>query len=176
MTEEIEWRDVKGFEGFYQVSNTGRVRSLDRHNGVRVFTGRELNPCKNNEGNPIVSMRGLTKRSIVVNQLVAQTFLPSIAGCRKSRHIDGDRTNNHVNNLEWVVYKRRQPKGRGRKLNRAKVAEIRALIDKGMNLTQIADSYQVDISMISRIKSNKAWKDNHQDQPTPTPLTPGVNR
>jgi hypothetical protein len=176
MIQEIEWRDVKGFEGFYQVSNTGKVRSLDRHNGVRFFKGRELSPHKNNEGNPIVSLRGLTKRYIVVNQLVAQTFLPPIAGSRKSRHIDGDRTNNHVNNLEWVVYKRRQPKGRGRKLNRAKVAEIRASIDKGMSLTQIADCYQVDISMISRIKSNKAWKDNDHDQSTPTPLTPGVNR
>jgi NUMOD4 motif len=176
MTEEIEWRDVKGFEGSYQVSNTGRVRSLDRHNGVRIFKGRELSPHKNNEGYLLVSMRALTKSDIVVNQLVAQAFLPAIAGSRKVRHIDGDRTNNHVNNLERVVRKIKPLKERGRKLNYAKVAEIRASIDKGMNLTQIADSYQVDISMISRIKSNKAWKDNHQNQPKLTPLTPGANR
>lgn len=163
MFEEIEWRDVRGFEGFYQVSNTGRVRSLDRHNGVRVFKGRELSPHKNNEGNLILSLRGLTKRGIVVNQLVAQTFLPPIAGSRTVRHIDGDRTNNHVNNLEWIVRKRGQLKERGRKLNCAKVAEIRASIQKGMSLTQIADCYQVDLSMISRIKNNKAWKDNRYD-------------
>lgn len=160
MSEEIEWRDVRGFEGFYQVSNTGRVRSLDRHNGVRVFKGRELNPCKNNEGNLIVSMRGLTKRDIVVNQLVAQAFLPPMTGARSVRHIDGDRANNHVSNLEWIVRKVRLPKGRGRKLDPAKVACIRASIAQGVSLTELADRYQVHLSMISRIKSNKAWKEN----------------
>ena len=168
MSEEIEWRDVKGFEGFYQVSNTGRVRSLDRHNGVRVFKGRELSPHKSSEGKPLVSLRGLTKRDIVVHQLVAQTFLPPVEGFRTVRHIDGDGTNNHVNNLEWIVniHKTRPLKGLAKKLNSIKVAEIRALIAKGESLTKIADRYQVDLSMISRIKNNKAWKDkalNHYD-------------
>ena len=82
-----------------------------------LFKGRELNLCKNNEGNPIVLLRGLTKRCIVVNQLVAQTFLPPITGTTIVRHIDGDRSNNHVSNLEWVIRKVRLPKGRGRKLD-----------------------------------------------------------
>jgi NUMOD4 motif/HNH endonuclease len=160
MSEEIEWRDVRGFEGFYQVSNTGKIRSLDRHNGVRTFKGRELNPCKNNEGNPIVSLRGKTKRGIVVHQLVAQAFLPPIAGAKIVRHLDGDRTNNHVNNLEWVVRKGRPLKGRGHKLNPTKVVEIRLAIAQGVSLTEIAHQYQVSLSIISRIKSNKIWKDN----------------
>jgi hypothetical protein len=163
MTQEIEWRDIKGFEGFYQVSNTGRVRSLDRHNGVRIFKGRELSPHKSSEGKPLVSLRGLLiKRDIVVHQIVAQTFLPPTGSSRTVRHIDGDGTNNHVNNLEWIVNirKTRPLKERGRKLNCAKVAEIRASIDKGVSLTQIADRYQVGLSVISRIKNNKAWKDD----------------
>jgi NUMOD4 motif len=169
MTQEIEWRDVKGFEGFYQVSNTGRVRSLDRHNDVRIFKGRELSPHKNNEGNRIVSLRGLTKRDIVVNQLVAQTFLPHVTGARSVRHIDGDRSNNHVSNLEWIVRKGRWPKGRlpkgrGRKLDPDKVACIRASIAKGVSLTELSNLYQVHLSMISRIKSNKAWKDKNDDE------------
>lgn len=159
ITEEVEWRDVKGFEGFYQVSNTGEVRSLDRHNGVRIFKGRQLKPCKNNEGSPIVSLRGVGKRDSVVHQLVAQTFLPLIDGSTTIRHIDGDRTNNHVKNLEWVIRKVRQPKGRNRKLSTTQIAEIRELIDQGqLSLTAIADRYQVCLSLISRIKSKTRWK------------------
>lgn len=160
MSEEIEWRDVKEFEGFYQVSNTGKVRSLDRQKGMRIFKGCQLNPCKNNEGNLIASLRGKTKRSIVVHQLVAQAFLPLVADAKIIRHIDGDRTNNHVNNLKWVVRKARMPKGRGRKLDLAKVAQIKASIAQGVSLTEIAACYQVSLSIISRIKSNKAWKDS----------------
>ena len=107
-----------------------------------------------------MSLRGKTKRCIVVNQLVAQAFLPPVAGAKIVRHIDGGRSNNHVNNLEWVVRKVRMPKGRGGKLDLAKVAKIKVSIAQGVSLTELANRYQVDLSMISRIKSNKAWKDN----------------
>ena len=105
-----QWHDVSGFEGLYQVSNFGNVRSLPRKisagHGNRIAGGKEIN--KTNDGNGYLSVmmsdRGRLKR-IRVHRLVALAFIPAIAGKNFVNHKDSNRQNNHVSNLEWVTQK-----------------------------------------------------------------------
>ena len=98
-----EWRDVKGFEGLYQVSNLGRVRSLNY-----LHTGKErvLKQCKNNHGYQQVTLYkdGKVKKG-KVHRLVAEAFIPNPDGLPCVNHIDECKTNNIVTNLEWCTVK-----------------------------------------------------------------------
>lgn len=99
-----EWRDICGYEGFYQVSNKGRVRSLDRIcNGVHI-RGIAKNPSKNQDGYLFVNLqRNGKKRMLLVHRLVAQAFVDNKQHKPEINHIDGDKTNNNAENLEWVT-------------------------------------------------------------------------
>ena len=112
MEEEI-WKDIKDYEGYYQVSDKGRVRSLDRYiiksNGVTEFKRGVIIQIQFNSknGRPEVSLRKEGKRKCKkVYRLVAEQFVendnPKVKTC--VNHLDGDVTNCCANNLEWVDY------------------------------------------------------------------------
>lgn len=99
-----EWRDIEGFDGFYQVSNTGKVRSCcngGRVGGKGEWRLRALSA--NHDGYLKVRLeqggKDLTKR---VHTLVAEAFLPNPHGYNTVNHKDGNKTNNVVDNLEWA--------------------------------------------------------------------------
>ena len=93
--EEI-WKDVVGWEGLYQVSNLGRVRSL-LYNKVEI----RKQPL-NNRGYYFVWIYRKGKATYsLVHRLVAMAFIPNPENKRTVNHKDGDKTNNHVLNLEW---------------------------------------------------------------------------
>ena len=95
--EEL-WKDIKGYEGLYQVSNFGRIK--------RVTTGRILKGRKNKGDYLIVE---LSKNNIAsgktIHRLVAQAFIPNPENKPQVNHIDEDKTNNMVSNLEWMTAK-----------------------------------------------------------------------
>ena len=108
MTEEI-WRPVVGYEGLYEVSSYGRVRSLDRYvkgKSYRLHKGKVLSPGKNSRGylSIVLSYNGKHK-IITVHRLVAQAFLPNPDNFLEINHKDEDKTNNNVTNLEWCDHK-----------------------------------------------------------------------
>lgn len=107
MTEE-EWRPVVGYEGLYEASSWGRVRSKDRvvpHNLWGTFftrRGRVLSPSSHRDGHLRVSLHKNQKQSLrFVHRLVAEAFIPNPDEYPLVRHWDDDPSNNRVGNLRW---------------------------------------------------------------------------
>lgn len=115
MNEEVEiWKDVKDHEGLYQISNLGRVRGVDR---VVPFVGRGGKPTQRFQKGKILktsvgtsgyetfhlSGHDQERQTVMMHRLVALHFLPQVEGKDFVNHIDGDKLNNRVENLEWVT-------------------------------------------------------------------------
>lgn len=106
MEKEI-WKDVVGYEGLYQVSNMGNVRSLDRIDKVgRLRVGRLLKPATYNNGYKRVMFSYDTKeKSFLVHRLVAEAFIDNPNNYPIINHKDENPSNNRVENLEWCTVK-----------------------------------------------------------------------
>ena len=103
------WKDIPGYEGYYQVSNYGSFRSLNRiikykNNGLRIYPGKILltEPTKDNYRR-IVLMKEGVKIRYMCHRLVALAFIPNPENKPNINHIDGNKSNNIVSNLEWCT-------------------------------------------------------------------------
>ena len=102
--EEI-WKDIIGYEGYYQISNYGNVRSLDRIDcNNRFRKGKECKKILTEDGYYKVSLskNGKDKRYFI-HRLVAIHFLDKVEGCDCVNHKDENKINNMVDNLEWCT-------------------------------------------------------------------------
>ena len=99
-----EWRDIPGYEGLYQVSNIGRVRSLDHPIGTRLMRGRVLSLQKTKTGYHMVNLSkdGVVSK-VFVHRVVAMAFLPKQIDMNFVDHVNGVRSDNRVQNLRWVT-------------------------------------------------------------------------
>lgn len=99
--EEI-WKDIAGYEGLYQVSNLGRVKSLTYSNQYTTLNKEKiLKQATNHRGYKCVSIGYNPRKTITVHRLVAQTFIPNTNNYSQVNHKDGNKQNNCVFNLEW---------------------------------------------------------------------------
>ena len=93
------WRDVPGFEGHYEISDTGLIRNW--------VTWRILRPRITWEGSNIVNLStGGVHKTRIVHRLVAQVFIPQPIGKNVVKHKDGNKNNNEADNLYWTHSKR----------------------------------------------------------------------
>lgn len=106
-----EWRDIPGYEGNYQISNTTQVKSLPkivmRKNGSPLtIKGSVLGLSRRDDGYLVVWLFGSGKkgRSYLVHRLLALAFIPNPDGKEEVNHKDGNKWNNTLSNLEWVTH------------------------------------------------------------------------
>mgnify|MGYP002521757405 CR=1 FL=1 len=166
MTEE-SWKDIPGYEGRYQASTEGQIRSIDHFvNGKNPYTGapfkrlvrgRVLRPgqfCKNGHMS-VVLCHGA--KGSPVHQLIMLTFVGPTPEGQEIRHKNGNPKDNRLCNLEFgtrtenildVYYQGK----RWRKLNIKEVREIRNSLSLGVSGAELARQYDVSQNCISKIK------------------------
>lgn len=99
------WLPIEGYEGYYEVSNMGRVKSLSRpvensqRNVKEKFNKFHL---KRDGYHSVLLSKNKIKKTIQLHRLVAKAFLPNPENKRVVNHIDGNKLNNCISNLEWV--------------------------------------------------------------------------
>ena len=105
------WKDIQGYEGLYQVSNFGRIKSVGRFID-RLVTGnywqeeRILKPHKTKYGYLMVELRNHKKpKNFLIHRLVAIAFITNPENKPEVDHINANKTDNNVNNLRWVTAK-----------------------------------------------------------------------
>lgn len=171
------WKPIAGYEGLYEVSNAGRVRSLDRDvkgkgktgkDAVRKVKGRILINQKSSNGYVQVCLAKDGQNKIErVHRLVAAAFLENPLGLPEVNHKDENKTNNDVNNLEWCSHLYNQRYGnkpmRGerhpmRKLNATQIQEIRKRRSSGELLRVIARDFGISMSHACGITKGNYWQ------------------
>ncbi len=175
MTVE-QWKPVVGFEGHYEVSDTGRVRSIPRV--VRTATrlrqtirGRLLRPTPARSGHLSVDLRNNERRKMSrVHRLVLEAFVGPAPAGTEGCHRDGDPTNNALENLRWGTRsdnegdkKRHGTDNAGERHGLARLCEedvrrIREARLFGATQPSLARAYGTSQSRISFIVSRKAWR------------------
>ena len=106
-----QWKDIKGFEDFYQISSRGRIRSKDRivranRNATRLMKGKIIKPviCKNGYYEIHLKVNG--KRTVkMLHRAVAEAFIDNPNDLPEVNHKDENPANNHASNLEWCTSK-----------------------------------------------------------------------
>lgn len=181
--EEV-WKDVPGYEGWYQISNLGRVKSLhrvveygaksNRSQGERILANRR-------GGTPVgegmwylsvILCKNRHRKQFKVHRLVADVFCQKPRGCDVVNHIDNDPENNAASNLEWTTVsgnnahrhsqgRSRAPKGEANgnsALTAEVVEEIKRLLAEGSLSQQvIASRFGTHQTHVSRIGLGKSW-------------------
>lgn len=170
------WKDIDNFNGLYQVSDSGLVKSVCRHIENGSKSGMTLNEkvlkcsINNKNGYAYVTLRKDGKSfAFSVHRLVADAFLDNHDNKKVVNHIDGNKLNNCVTNLEYVTYSENNQhaydtglKSKGEdfynaKLSYSDVIEIRKEYPS-LNLNQLSKKYNVSRGTIRDVVNNITWK------------------
>lgn len=177
------WRPVLGHEGYYEVSDLGRVRSLDRqvartrtfrevkHTAVWHLPGKMLRANPNTAGYPTVRLQG--GRVVCVHTLVLEAFVGPRPPDKECCHGDGNRGNPALGNLRWGTRKENMADMRahgnyrggarpwdtpGAKLTTGQVCEIRLRLSQGARLQALAEEFSVTTHTVRRVGNRSIWK------------------
>ncbi len=180
MKEEI-WKDVEGYEGRYQVSNLGRIKSLARYiettsrwggNFYLLRKERIMKPGKSPNGYRIVTFHTDGKpKHFTVHRVVAMCFLPNPNNLESINHKNGNKEDNSAHNLEWCTHQENvlhaynsgiRVSVKGSKVNGAKLDEAQVRTIKSINISEVSNSaigryFNVSAGAISAIRTGKTW-------------------
>lgn len=163
--EEV-WKDVVGYEGLYKVSNTGKVYSY--FYTLRGIKNRLLKGFVKKSGYTVVSLSKDKKfKTCSVHRLVAQAFIINHSNKPDVNHIDNNRSNNCVSNLEWCtneenrkhcVVQKRHSHNETHSNSKLTLQNVKNIRNSDLLNKELASKYSVDVSIISKVKNNKIWK------------------
>lgn len=164
------WKDIPGYEGRYQASDQGHIRSLDRrvrcaHGATRLMRGGILRPAASKNNPHLYVVLGHGAAGSLVHQLVAMTFHGPRPEGQEVRHLDGDPQNNRADNLAYGtrtenlldIYRVGGTRPGG--LNASQALDIFQRLQKGEKGVDLAKEYGVSESCVSAIKKRRtfAW-------------------
>lgn len=146
------FKDVKGYEGYYEISNYGRVRSTS-YKGTRI-----LKPAitKNGYLNVVLCINQ-KKEHKLIHRLVAEAFIPNIHNYSTVNHIDENKLNNKVENLEWLSVENNNRHSNTKMLTKEQVLEIPNLVESGYTQLEIANHFNVSRRAIQFILMGEHW-------------------
>ena len=169
--EEI-WKDILEYEGYYQISNLGRVKSIDRviinsKGTKRFYKGKMLSKILNNCGYFCVNLTiGKKRNQFSIHRLLGTYFIPNPLNLPQIDHLDAVKTNNALHNLEWVTSEENTERAKNKGLmpkgvdnHKSKLTEIQVLDIRSSNLRNIdlSKKYNVSKTLIGYIKKRKIW-------------------
>jgi hypothetical protein len=169
---EETWKDIVGYEGAYQISNLGRIKTLPRILIRRNGSPQTIKPKirKNTLGNNgyytlTLQVDGKKIRTEYIHQLLAKTFIPNPENHPNVCHKNDIKTDNRLENLYWGTRKDNAEDSvrNGRHVNTGavltieKVREIRTLLAEGFTHGELSRRFHVGITAISNIKLGKTW-------------------
>lgn len=167
MEKEI-WKDIKGYEGKYQVSNTGKVKSLNYHREKREKLLKQIL----SKYFRVPLHKNSKKEFLSIHRLIALAFIPNPENKPCINHLNGIKTDNRIENLEWCTYSENcnhaiknelynTPKGEQHcfsKLKEKDVLLIRELKKEGYTDIILAKQFNVTRGAIYSIVTYKNWK------------------
>ncbi|MEC1155035.1 NUMOD4 domain-containing protein [Cytobacillus horneckiae] len=178
------WQDIAGYEGLYQVSNKGRVKSLLRKNigsdgRNRTFKEKILKPISDRKGYFQVGLcKNGKAKMFLIHRLVSVAFIPNPNNKPEVNHKDGDKINNYASNLEWNTSRENIKHafdtglmkatvfiGEENPSSKLKVKEVRYIRenyiprDKEFGTEALRKKFGVSQQNISKIVNFKVWKD-----------------
>lgn len=171
MNDKIEiWKSIPEYEGLYEISNLGRVKSLAREvifsDGRRSNYKERILKYDDNRGYYVVKLSRASKsKAFKIHRLVAQAFIPNEDLDKDCvNHINGDKKDNSIENLEWCT-KAENTKHAfktnliERKLSKETVKRLRELYSEGLSYVEIAKQLEIDYLMVYKIINNKIYRD-----------------
>jgi hypothetical protein len=169
MSNEV-WKDIAGYEGTYQVSNMGRVRSLDRiikcanRDDMRK-KGQIIRPYVDRNGYLLVLLTvQKVKTHLEVHRAVMNAFVGPLPPGHHTHHINDNRTDNRLENMVYLTKSvhtsvtHRGENARCARLKEPQVLEIKKLLAAGVHFLDIAPLFGVHGNTIQDIKHNRTWK------------------
>lgn len=99
------WKDIKGYEGLYQVSNLGNIKSIYFRNNICIKEREKIIKKDTNKHNRqyVMLYKNGKRKNLIVHRLVAEAFIQNPDNLPQINHIDGNPRNNNVSNLEWCT-------------------------------------------------------------------------
>lgn len=182
------WKPIHNFEGWYEASNAGFIKRLKRGKGSRGEHILKAHLDRNGYLQVELHKNGIGYH-LHMSRLVAGAFLGQCPDKLEVNHINGIKTDNRVENLEYVTRSQNQKHAYANRLHVAKqgdehwkskltlpdVAEIRRLLkDSNLTMIEIATLYGVDDAVISQINTGRSWRQSADN--TDTPIRTGNNR